>query len=372
MMPSSGPASRLLVIAVVIATVLITPSVSAAFKYISEGMESPELTGTDLRTGEQVSIEKYRSAGMVVVVFWATWSPRSLEEVRDLNALAARLESDSLYIVAVNVDGQKLTPTRRKTIESIVQDIDPAFPVILDDGLEIFYRFGVIAVPSTAVIDPAGVLRYAPSGYSLSVRDYMVDSIESFLGLREPADTVLMPDRYQPDKTASRYYRLALKLYHLGMYEQATRNLELARQEDSLFASVPNLQGVILLQLDQPEAALEEFRTAVTLDSSSVSSWAGMGKALLVSGAYAEATEVLEAALAIEDTYTPALLDYAICLGETGNAAGAIDSLSRAADLNANDFMIYYYLGRIYRMAEQVGKAAEAYEKALSLLFPRN
>lgn len=371
-MTRSRTSYSLVLTLLIVLSIVLTPSVSAAFKYLNEGMDVPEVAGKEIRSGESIGVDELYRQGIVVVVFWATWSPRSIDELRDLNELATRLDTSAFQILAVNVDAQELSPARRTAIDNVVADINPVFPVILDDGLEIFYRFGVIAVPSTAVVDTLGVLRYAPSGYSLSVADFLVDTIVSYLGLRDAADTVPLPERYNPTKTASRYYHLALRLYHKGAFEQALDNLEKARAEDSLFASVSSLCGEIALRLDEPDEAVEHYRQAARLDSNSVSARAGLGKALLISGAHEQAKAALERAIQIEDTYTPALLDYALCLAEEGNTAAALDSLSDAVELNPNDFLIYYYLGHVYHSAEQPGKALEAYERALSILYPHD
>jgi Tfp pilus assembly protein PilF/peroxiredoxin len=357
-------------LACIVLALLLGAPVVAAFKHLTEGMDAPDFTGTNIVTGEQVNLIKLRDGHLVIVVFWSTWSPRSFQQLSDLARLLPEYSDHPVRIIAVNVDAPELTATGRSAVVEKVEELNPGFPVIIDEGLEIFYRYGVIAVPSTAVVDSSGVLRYGPSGYSLTTRDYIVDSIESFLGLRETVVAELKVDRYRPKKRAARYFGLAVNLKNLGMYERALANLDSSKSIDTLFAAPHALEAEILLRLDRISEAVTKYEIAVRLDSSGVAAWAGWGRALMADGQREQAMEKLSRSLELEDTYTPALLDMGLCMADLGQLEKAIDTLAQAAELNRGDAKTWFYLGRVYRKAGHEADATAAFLSALAILYP--
>ena len=358
------------IVIAMIGGMLFAPPVTAAFKYLQEGMKAPSVKGKDIITGVEISSDKYQADNIVVVFFWATWSGRSVQQLTDLKALFDKYKNSPVKFIAVNVEKQKITPVIRKEIEKTVAELNLPFPVIIDDGLKIFYEFGVIAVPSTAVFDSTGSLRYAPSGYSLSTRDYIVDTIEVLLGIKEPSIDSVLKEGYIPIKKASRYYYLALQLSNKRMYERALSNLEQAMEADSNFSAPHNLRGQIFLEIDSISAAIKEFEIAVLLDSSSIAARSGLARSFLRDGQVNSAFEKLTEIMTDDSTYTPAILDMALCLVEKRMTDEAIDFLLKAKELNPQDPMIYYYLGQVYLKSNQELKAVESFKEALEIIYP--
>ena len=82
-MATRGNAARVLASLLVFAAGLYAaPKAAAAFKNIQEGMEAPAFRLKDT-AGADVALEGYRKEKAVVVVFWATWSDRSIAELKD-------------------------------------------------------------------------------------------------------------------------------------------------------------------------------------------------------------------------------------------------------------------------------------------------
>jgi tetratricopeptide (TPR) repeat protein len=335
-------------------------------------MTAPELSGEDLRTGNVVSfdVEEDEENGVLVITFWATWSERSLEILHDLKTMTGEYAGQPFRVIAINVEGQEITNDVRAAIEDKVKELDLPYPVILDEALESFYTYGVVAVPSTAVLDREGILRYGPAGYSYTVRDRLVDSTQVLLGLKERSDIVALEKGYVPERKASRNYHLALQLTKKRLYERALTRLEAASAADSLFSAPANLRGQILLELGRPQDAAAEFERAVALDGSSVAAWAGWGRALLQSGQHSAAREKLAAALDLDESYTPAMLDQARCLLSEQEVEQALALLASARDLNPRDPKVHYILGRHHEESGRAAEALVAYRNALEILYP--
>jgi tetratricopeptide (TPR) repeat protein len=352
-----------------LAVTLASAPAIGAFQHFNEGMVVPEIKGTAIITNESVSLTEMRKNRMVIVLFWATWSPRSVQELTEFEALVQQYGRESIDVLAVNVDGSQISDAKRTAIQKLVTENQLSFPVVIDEGLESFDRYGVIAVPSTAVVDSNGVLRYGPSGYSLRVRDVIFDSIETYLGLREAPETTMIQG-YRPEKKASRYYELALNLYMKGLFDRADPNLGLAVEADSQFAAPHSLKARILLDRGEHEAAAGEFETATVLDPKSVAAWSGWGHALLRAGQDDLAIEKLSQALALDDAYTPALLDLGLALAQQGRADEGLDSLGKASELNPRDALAHYYIGKVNRIKSDNAAALQAYLAALEIYYP--
>jgi Tfp pilus assembly protein PilF/alkyl hydroperoxide reductase subunit AhpC len=349
------------------------PQTVAAFKYLDVGMTAPTVSGKDLLTGRKVSSgEKAADEHETIcIAFWATWSPRSLELLADLETMYNRLSGQPFHVIAVNVDSQVTTAEVTERVKRTVTGMELPFPVIMDKELEIFYTYGVVAVPSIAVIDADKVVRSAPSGYSYAVRDRLTGSIETVLGLvaEEEAEIAAKP-AYQPKLKALRYYNLAVRMTNQRLYEDALSNVDLAMAADPRFSAPYNLRGQIRLKIGEPGPALEDLKQAVGLDSISVSARTGLGRALLAKGDTMAALEQFDVALELDPSYTVALQEKGVCLAAMDRYDEAIALLKEVIELYPQNPQTYYYIGRVCRKTGKTGDALVSYRTALRMLFP--
>jgi tetratricopeptide (TPR) repeat protein len=360
---------RILLVVVSLIGVLAPPS-TGAFKYLREGMTTPGVVGTDLVTNEPVRTDQWLGDNMVVVIFWASWSERSIKQLKDVASFINDHPDLNCKVVAVNVDAETLSPAEKSALIENVKSMNLPYPVVQDEGLEIFYKYGAIAVPSTAIIDTTGTLRYAPSGYSLTTRDRIEDSINVLLGLLAPAEDVLADQGYRPTNQASRYCGMAVNQIGRKQYRRALKNLDLAEKADSGFAQPHILRGEVFLAMDSVLSAVESFTRAVALDSGSVVAWTGLGVSHLRSKHCDSAWPELTNARQLDENYTPAMFSLGLCLAERGDLAAAIDSLNWARDLNERDPLTHYYLGKVHLKAGNTAEAVNAYKTSLEILFP--
>jgi peroxiredoxin len=135
----------------------LLPALPAASTRIAEPFELPGAAGGRVSLGDH--------AGEVVLLnFWATWCPPCREELPALQALHASLASEGLTILAVSVDGGSADAVARFAAERGL-----AFPVLHDPSEEVARRYGVLAYPTSVVIDRAGrVVLSAPGAYAWS------------------------------------------------------------------------------------------------------------------------------------------------------------------------------------------------------------
>ena len=351
--------------------ILSVPSATAAFRYLHEGMKMPEVVGVDVATGEEISSEQFRkNENILVIVFWASWSKRSIEELVALKEIANDYSDKPVKIIAVNVENANLSGQKAEHIKQLFIQLDLPFPSIIDKNFELFNSFGVIAVPSTAITDSSGLIKFGPAGYSLTTRDLIIDSLMVLLGLKDKADSISVRDGYTPKNKSLRYYNLALNLRLQGLYKRALSNLQTAQEADPKFPAPYSLRGEIFILLQQPENALTEYTIALSLDSQFVAAQAGLGQALFLTDKSDEAIIQLKSLLTKDDTFTPAIITLSQCYMKQNNIQDALSLLTNIMELNPNDPTLLYNLGKLHKLNQERDKAINSYQKALKALFP--
>jgi Flp pilus assembly protein TadD/peroxiredoxin len=351
-------------IAVFLLCILLCSQAAGAFRYLSEGMHCPDIAEEDissLLSGDNK---------ILVIVFWATWSKRSLEQLDDLHVFYDEYKDSGMSVIAINVDREDLNNDEMDSINEFFLLKGYNFKLIIDSGLKIFYRFGVIAVPSTAIVDSTGVLRYGPAGYSLTTQDRIFDSALVFLGLKERKSLAFeFQDGYVPDKRASRYYNLGLSLHLQGAVEQSLKNLHKSLSFDSLFANPYNLIGAILLNEGELDSSLIYFQKALMADSSSVSILTNYCRCLFALGDTIKAELMLDSVLQMDSHYIPAKIEKSRFLISTEQYQDALEILEQCEEINAINPQIYYLKGLIYKRSELPDKASAEFLKAYNLLL---
>jgi len=362
--------------ALMAAWLFAAPRAAAAFRNVQGGMEAPAFRLRDLEGGE-VSLEALRGHRAVIVVFFATWSGRSLEELKDVQALVAEHGGRGLRAVAVNVDHEHLSAEDVRAVKAKALELGLSFPVVLDEGLETFRAYGVVAVPSTAVLGEGGVLRAAFNGYPTSTRLELREAVEDLLGVarREVAPAAATAPAYKPARAALLNYNLGRRLHDAGMDEKAEGRLRAAAAADPGWAPPRILLGEIALRrcAADPGAAREakkEFEAAAAADPGSAAARAGLARADLELGLLDEAEKEVAAALAASPSYTPALLVRARIAARRKDAAQMEKALQAALELAPQDARVHALAALAYEEASDLAKAAAAYRRAWALWGP--
>jgi len=97
---------------------------------------------------------------VVLVDFWASWCGPCKESFPALDGLYRELHARGLEVVAINVD------ERRRDAEAFLAGRSPAMTVLFDPKGVAPRLFNVRAMPSSALIDRAGNIRFTHEGYS--------------------------------------------------------------------------------------------------------------------------------------------------------------------------------------------------------------
>jgi tetratricopeptide (TPR) repeat protein len=238
---------------------LLTPRAAPALQGVETGRKAPPFSLADA-SGKTYSLD-YLAGSPGAVVFWSTWSPRSAEILEDFREYHRLYAGSGLRIVAVNIDGENLDYRRKTAMLAAAEERDLPFPVLLDEHLEAFVTYGVMAHPSVVVVDREGLIAYSLGGYPLSLREELRDHLLKVLGLYvEPETPVVKAPLPARRVKALRHYRLGLNLQAKGRSGRALEAFDKAVGKDPSFFEPAIMAARVSLSAGDPERAEDLLR----------------------------------------------------------------------------------------------------------------
>lgn len=140
---------------------------------IAEGRELYEHSYPEYFTDDAISAQSLseQDSGPVAILFWASWSDRSVTALRELQQIAGEFAkgpedgNPQLHIIAAAIkDGENY-------IDEIRQETLSPAPVYFVEGDEIYNELRLPGLPAVVVFDSSGELYGARYGFS-SATDY--------------------------------------------------------------------------------------------------------------------------------------------------------------------------------------------------------
>ncbi len=353
----------------VFASAMLISTAAAAFKNLGEGMEVPSFTLKDLG-GQDVSSDGIKGKKAAVIVFFATWSERSLVQLKDLEEVRSALQEQDLEIIAINVDHEGMDAGEIETVRAKVAELGVTYPVLVDTDLGVFRRFGVVAVPSSAVVKSGGIIVATVNGYPSLARGEIKERIEVLLGLKEDASASTAAETgYRPERSSLLNYNLARRLYDSGMHSKAERKLQIAIKSDDKFVKPKVLLGDIYLAKAAKKKAYllkakEMFETALEVSPGDEAASTGLARVLVREGAVDDAEKLADSVLEKNPAYTTALIVKGLILAKRGNEKETDRYVMEAVGLARMDPEVLALAGPVYEESGNLNKAALFYRKA--------
>lgn len=305
---------------------------SLALQRPAVGQAAPLPEVRDLQ-GLARTLKDFAGPKGLVVFFWASWSERSVEELKRLDAEQTTFREHGIGIVAVNVEHQAMNETALGPVTERVSALGITLPVIVDDGLTLFKAYGVVSVPSTALVDAKGRLASFFSGYAAGQREEIFDAIERLAGIEHEKAVVDVPRGSAP---AVRRFEMGRRQLAGGRFAAARASFQAAADADAAFADP-------LVEL-----------AALALDS----------------GDRATATPLLEKALTREPGHQRAALEQARLLFGEGKLDESRALLSKLANPAQKDPLVFAYFALVLQSAGQADEARSAFGRARALGIP--
>lgn len=135
--------------------------------------------------GDEVEVHA-REGKVRVVDFWASWCDPCREQLPFLDRLARTYEADGLLVYAVSFDED------RAALERFLEEAPVSFPILWDKGGGAHSdRLALTRLPTTLLIDRAGVVREVHLGFAPSEERKIEDAVRRLLA--EPPATARLP-----------------------------------------------------------------------------------------------------------------------------------------------------------------------------------
>jgi peroxiredoxin len=107
--------------------------------------------------GKSHQLSDYRGQP-VIINFWATWCPPCREELPSMNRGWAKIKSQGIAMLAINVGEDE------DTIFTFTGDYPIDFTILLDSSAEVINQWPIKGLPTTFVVDPQGRIVYRAIG----------------------------------------------------------------------------------------------------------------------------------------------------------------------------------------------------------------
>jgi tetratricopeptide (TPR) repeat protein len=219
----------------------------------------------ETRAGEKLAVPA--EEGLMVLVFWATWSPRSESTLAFWEKLREEYSEQNVVVVAVNADHQEMTSADLAKVDNFVQEKSIGLPVHVDQNLEFYNEIGIVVVPTSIFVNSDGVMTYRYTGFPTSAAIDLRQDLEKELGIAEEPeaeDAVAAEPAYAPRNNALLYYSLGRRLHEKGFADKAQGKYVIALQKDPDYADpLRALESIYFADGRTPEAE-ESLKTFLT------------------------------------------------------------------------------------------------------------
>jgi alkyl hydroperoxide reductase subunit AhpC len=224
-----------------------------ALKRAKEGGDGYDFTLETL-DGTPYTLSENLAEKATLLIFWASWSSKCTALLADFQKIYEEHSDKGLHIVAINVEHSEWDPSELEAIRSAAAGV--TYTVVIDKDYVAYDDYGVIAVPSTIMLDPTGTVTGVMENYSSMGRNNFQTALFAQLGLTEEADSeeekVLA---YKPKGASARYFGMGSKLAEKRRYKRALTQLEKAVEIDPDFADAHQLLADVYEKLDRMEDA---------------------------------------------------------------------------------------------------------------------
>ncbi|HEY6872420.1 MAG TPA: redoxin domain-containing protein [Geobacteraceae bacterium] len=352
--------------------ILLFAPAAASLQGLHVGMKGPEFSlrslGGEPRTSADLKGEK-----LTIVVFWATWSKKSESVLARMQQLYGKYKGLGLSVVAVNVDGQNFSEKMLADIVAVQEKLQIGFPMLADQGLVTFHDYGVIAVPTTVIMDRERVITYELSGYPLVGGEAMSDFVVSTMEGKKQSVVSAEKTGYHPNKSALRFYNMGeTTLKSRRLADTAEIWFKKSAEADARFV-LPHLGlGKLYLQRGDGTLARREFEEALAREPANPIALCETGMILVNEGKADEGVSLFEAARKAEESYAPCYYYAGYAYGKLGRLADAMKMFEEAETVDPFDYASFVYKGKVLEEQKDWRKAFDAYKKGLEIILHLN
>jgi len=366
-----SPFRRKNILIILVATfAILQSSVSVpALKTMGVGTEAPNFSLKTL-AGEKMSFSSLKGDKLTILLFWASWSRQSEKALKQMEKLHTKYKDMGLAVIGINVERQTIDDKALTDIKGVIDRLQLSYPTLIDHGLESFRDYGVIAVPTTVILDPKRKIMFEMSGFPLVTTLDMIHFLAASIEGKKAPSEVAERTGYHPDKKAVRSWNMGIKaLKSTRTHKSAEKWFKKASVKDPQFI-LPYLSlGSFYQEQDKGEQAKEQFQQALKRQPDNVKALSQMGLLLLKEGSIVKAREMLEKATQVDEAYTPSYYYLGYLNGKEGDMKKAAELFVSAEEINPMDYQINIYRGMMFEEQNDLEQATTSYKNALKQLL---
>lgn len=304
---------------------------AGALQQLQTGMEAPDVVLGEM-AGKGQRLADVKGEKLTALVFWSTWSRKSPAVLTRMQQLSQRYRDKGFRVVAINADGLTTTPQVEAQVRETVEKLKLEYPILLDKGLSAFNAFGIIALPTTIIVDPSRTITHELSGFPLEGAEVMADYLAEVLDGKVRKQVV--KTGHQPDKAAMRYFNMG------------TTSLKSKRTADGADAW---------------------FRKAIDADPEFLLPRLALGKLYAQRGDNAQARKELEQVLAREPGNMLGLCELAMVAVDEGKVEEAKGLVDKALGAGLDASACYATGGYVYGRSGNLERALQLYDEAATM-----
>lgn len=344
--------------------VLISAPAAANLLVLQVGMEAAQPSLATLE-GKPQKFAELQGEKLTVLVFWSSWIRKSEAALARMQKLYAQYSSLGLSVVGINVEERNASPLTLDKVKQTRDKLKLQFPMLVDPGLLTFRDYGVMALPTTVILDKNRVVKYELAGYPLVGAETMADYISAAITGSKPVLAVTKP-QYQPNKSA-------ISFYNMGTTTLKTKSLS-GKSEASFKKAVEADPGFILPHLSlariysgrgESTAAQAEYQAVLAKEPQHPVALCELAMLLVNQGKSGGGLALLDAARKSAESYAPCFYYTGYALGLEGKLAEAGKMFEDAEKLDPSDYRVFIYHGKLFEQQKNLKRAAEEYGRAL-------
>ncbi len=205
----------------VLKVVIVMPLIIATFLFfyagncsalidVEEG-DAPKQFSMKSLDGRVVSLSDM-DGNPIIIVFWKLMDDKSFldyskDELLFLNNYYKRLHlSEQLEVVGVYIPkDQYSTHEEVQKIKQLADTHKIAFPVVIDEGMKLYEKYGIIALPSTFMVGSGGEIEYISTSFPLSAGPVFSQRITELVSSRESGIHLRTAAKIEPAERRASY-----------------------------------------------------------------------------------------------------------------------------------------------------------------------
>jgi alkyl hydroperoxide reductase subunit AhpC/Flp pilus assembly protein TadD len=347
---------------------MVSPPASANLLMLQVGMEGPQFSLATL-DGKTKKSTELQGDKLTVLVFWSSWIKKSEAVLARMQKLYAHFGLNGFSVVGINVDEQKPSHQTLNKVRETRDKLKIEFPMLVDPGMQTFRDYGVIALPTTVILDKDRIIRHGLSGYPLVGAESMEDFITAAMTGDKQRLAAASPG-YQPSKSAISFYNMGVTtLKSKALSAKAEQWFKKAAEADPGFV-LPHLSlGRIYSGRGDVALAQAEYRAVLAKEPQHTVALCELAILLVIQGKSGEGLKLLDTARKSEESYAPCYYYTGYALGREGKTVDADRMFEEAKKLNPSDYQVYVYQGMLSEQNKDLKGAAESYGQALEKII---